>query len=515
MKKTNNKSTDTKALIAFSAISAIGLLFSYSIRFFFVFVDTALFTGVSFGLFIFAVVSTVFLFVNAYLSLKHKERLINKATKIPVILSEIISVLLIIVPIIILIVDPTSLYTVLNLMKKALPIWIVAVLGCFYILVFPNIKNDSLKKAFTYISVICLCFMVYVSIFPVIPYSFTSGPVVFDNGNGAYSVVFATNDTGTGFVEYELNGDTIRIYDENNGRKNGQSTIHSILVDKDILSGNTYKVGSTRLVDELSYGGRNGKTIISEPYQFNDSFSEDINVLTVSDWHTKNSKAMKAVENIPEDYQAVVLLGDCAPGIMGEADVAKYIISFGYDLSGGTMPVIYTRGNHETRGTAASALSDYLGIDQFYYNTSIGKYNVFVLDSCEDKDDSHPEYGGMVDYKNYRSKMVQWLDTFKCDDKANTIVFCHSREIAIEKDLSEKALNKLADLNSTLLVSGHEHKIIYDTNKDIAEFVDGGINSNGNGTYAASMLKLSPDGINILCYDNKGEKAVDENLPWK
>lgn len=107
------------------------------------------------------------------------------------------------------------------------------------------------------------------------------------------------------------------------------------------------------------------------------------------------------------------MLGDCAPALMSEDDIADYILDFAAELSGGSMPVIYVRGNHETRGRAAAELAECIGYNQFYYTTSLGNYDFVVLDSCEDKEDSHPEYGGMVDYQNYRTDMVEWLESLE------------------------------------------------------------------------------------------------------
>lgn len=284
---------------------------------------------------------------------------------------------------------------------------------------------------------------------------------------------------------------------------------------KEHLSGNTYKVGSTRVIDELSYGGRLGKTIESEAYTFNDNFGENINVLSVSDWHTFNKKAETAVKELDEDYQTVVLLGDCSPGLMSENDVVNYILKFSYALTKGTMPVIYTRGNHETRGTEAVNLSSYLGIDNFYYTTSIGDYYFIVLDSCEDKEDSHPEYGGMVDYKQYRTKMVDWLNNIQNNDDRKTIVLSHDKEICIEDNLSKSALSKLNSLNAALLISGHWHTYDFDDSGMIPTLIDGGIDANGKGVYVASLIKLSPDDIKVICTDNKGKNVINESVEWK
>lgn len=517
MKERLNKLLFSKAALSvFTVLSAVGLLLSYSVRYGYVFVDNVIFNNASFIYFIFTILTTVYLFSMLCMKIKNNSRADSRIMKVFAFISEVSGVLLVIYSVVNVITDRgMSLYSLRALLIKALPVWCAVVAGAFFIFIFPQLKNLKSKKIISVVCVLALMFVTYASLFPVSPYSFTSGPAVFDDGNGGYSVVFSTNDIGIGYVDYTFNGKKVRVYDENNGRKNAKNIIHTVKVPKEQLSGNTYKVGSTRVIDELSYGGRLGKTIESDSYTFNDSFGEDINVLSVSDWHTFNKKAETAVKALGEDYQAVVLLGDCAPGLMGEKDVADYIIKFGYDLTGGTMPIIYTRGNHETRGTEAVNLSDYLGIENFYFTTSIGSYDIIVLDSCEDKEDSHPEYGGMVDYKQYRTKMVDWLNNLQNDENNKTIVFSHSKEICIEEDLSDSALNKINALNTSLLVSAHEHIYNFDNSGTIPTLVDGGIDANGSGTFVASLIKLSADNIELICTDDSGNKVIDENVHWK
>lgn len=506
----------TKSLAFFTALSALGLLLSYSVRYGYVFVDAALFENASFIFYLFSILCTAYLFVMLCMKLKNKSCAKSKLMNFFALICEVAGFLLVIYSLIAVITDRgMSIASARALLEKALPIWCAVFGGAFFIFVFPQLKSINFKKAISVVSVCVLLFLTYASLFPVVPYSFTSGPAVFDDGNGSYSVVFSTNDKGTGFIDYTYDGKEIRIYDENNGRKNGQSIIHTVKVPKEQLSQNTYKVGSTRVIDELSYGGRLGKTIESETYTFNDSFGENINVLSVSDWHTFNKKAELATEKLGDAYQAVVLLGDCAPGLMSDRDVVDYILKFASDLTKGTMPIIYTRGNHEIRGTEAIKLADYLGMDSFYFTTSIGDYDIFVLDSCEDKADSHPEYGGMVDYKQYRTEMVNWLNGIENDDNDKTIVFSHAKEICIEEDLSDSALHKIQSINTSLLVSGHEHVYNFDNSGSLPTLVDGGIDSNGNGTYVASLIKLSPNHIEILCIDNDGNNVVNDNIEWK
>jgi hypothetical protein len=57
-----------------------------------------------------------------------------------------------------------------------------------------------------------------------------------------------------------------------------------------------------------------------------------------------------------------------------EQQVVNNIIRFSGDVSGGTKPVLYVRGNHETRGEYAGKLLEALGLDEFYYTAEMGGY---------------------------------------------------------------------------------------------------------------------------------------------
>ena len=500
------------SVAVFTALGALGALCFYSTRYGFVFVDNALFKNFALALFLLAVLGEVCLFTVFALRVHHSSLLPEKLACIMVLFGEVMAVVSLVYPLISLAVDQfMSLSSAWTLCKQALPVWGAVVSVAFFAFVFPAISSGALKKGVAVAAAVILVFISYASIFPVTPYRFTSDPVVFDNGSD-YAVVFSTNVSGTGWLEYTYNGETVRLYDETDGRKNN-SRIHTFRVPKDQLSGSTYRVGATRVIDELTYGGRTGKTIESEPITLQDTFGQNIDVLTLSDWHTKNARAKAAAETLG-DYQALILLGDCSPGLMSQDDVVKYILQFASDLSGGTMPVIYVRGNHETRGPEADNLTTYLGMDRFYFTTTLGSYDLVVLDSCEDKEDSHPEYGGMNDYETYRRNMVSWLETLQPTQK-HTVALCHAPEIAREEDLSAAAFAKLDELGVSLLASGHEHVLDYRTDGRFPVLVDGGQDANGMFTFVASMLHFAPNGIDIVSVDQDGSILLETTAAWK
>lgn len=504
-----SKSTAIICMIA----SAVAVLLNYSFRFGYIFIDNTLFNGFSLGLFVIAVLITALLTTVSVLKMKGSAQCDKKGFKALQAVSEVFAVVFSIVVLVNFIVSGSESTSVaLKLCGEILPFWLAIVGVTSALFIIPAISQKGLKKALSVIMTAVMLFAVYSALFPVTAYKFTSGPVVFDNGE-EYAVVFSTSDNGTAYLEYDYLGETVRLYDEDNGRKKA-GTIHTITVPYEQLSGNTYKVFSTRVIDELSYGGRSGKTIESQSITFNDKFGDDINVLTVSDWHTHNKIAQKASSYLG-DYNAVVLLGDCAPGMMFTQEVEDYLLSFASDLTLGEMPVLFARGNHETRGREAGNLSAYLGIDIFYYTAKLGNYNFVVLDSGEDKKDDHSEYGGMVVYEQNRKQMIDWLTSLENEDNAKTIALSHDKDICIEGDLSQTAHSKLDALNVSLLVSGHYHSAEFFDDSPYPVLVDGGINADGKGTYVASMLSINQDKIDIKSVNSDGDTIISETVYWR
>ncbi len=357
---------------------------------------------------------------------------------------------------------------------------------------------------------------------PLKPFKITSDPLVIDNGS-CYSIVFSTNDNGTAYVEYTFEGKEFKVFDNTGGRLNSDSKIHSISVPYEHLQNNTYTVSSTRIIEEFSYGSRRGKTVSSPEYNFAYNSGDEQTWLVISDWHTMLEDAYKAINYLSEDYDAVILLGDASPGVDFEEQVISNTVEFGGKVSGGTKPVLYVRGNHETRGSYAKELPVALGLEQFYYTADIGPYSFVVLDSGEDKDDSHIEYGGMNDYNTYRADMINWLKGVETKNN-KVIALSHSWEISgVEEELSVTGWSELDRLSTRLLLSGHEHecrllgtndgkeKELKEKYPDIIGYIDGGKTEDG---YIASMLKLDKNGFEIHAVDTRGNNIIKEKFDW-
>ena len=405
-------------------------------------------------------------------------------------------------------------------LKQAAP-WIALVFGAALVLaVLPAVKGIKRAVFSVFAALIVLCGVLW-QVFPVLPYRITSDPLVLDTGAG-YSVVFATNAKGTGFVEYSYEGEQYCLTAEKNGRIIGDRLIHSVHVPYEHLRNNSYSVGSTRVIEEYSYGSRLGNTVKSDVYTFTAPEGDMAEYLLLSDWHSYTDRALQAVSYLG-DYNAVILMGDAAAGMDFEEEAASCIVEFGGRLTGGEMPAIFVRGNHDTRGGFADDLADHLGLETFYYTVNMGDVSFIVLDSGEDKEDSHVEYGGMNAFAENRRETLQWLQDIE-PTGAHKIALSHAWLVSEpEEVLSRAAWDRLDKLGVRFMLSGHEHvcRFLNEENEteaayleaypDMTAYIDGGISGEN---YIASKIIISSKGVHFVALDRSGNTVMHAMKYW-
>lgn len=402
-------------------------------------------------------------------------------------------------------------------LSKALPVIALSGLALF----FPVFGK---KAKITVSAVVLIISAVWVvnEFYPLTPYKITSEPTVIDTSED-YSVVFSTNDIGTGYVEYTFEGQEYKVYDHTAGRLDSDTKIHSVRVPYEHLRNNSYRVGSVRVIEEFSYGSRLGTEVKSEEYTLTYNGSENQTWLVISDWHTMLSEAYRAIDYLGE-YDSVIFLGDSAPNVDYEDDVIKNTLQFMGRISGGEKPAIYVRGNHETRGAYANDLPSALGLDELYYTLDFGPYSFIVLDSGEDKEDSHSEYGGLTAYGDYRKDMVEWLKTAEVNND-KVIALSHAWEISqVENELAVTGWNEIDRMGARIMLSGHSHRCalvdkeqeginqeIFAAHPHMDAYMDGG---KSGKNYIGSMMTVSPEGVEIKAVNNTGEEVFAENFTW-
>ena len=113
----------------------------------------------------------------------------------------------------------------------------------------------------------------------------------------------------------------------------------------------------------------------------------------------------------PQRYDFVLYNGDMVSSFESEERLVNSVIAPSVAQFATQIPLFFSRGNHETRGAAATTYTDYFPTTtaEPYYTFSDGPALFIVLDGGEDKPDSDIEYHDLVRYDNYREREAKWL----------------------------------------------------------------------------------------------------------
>ena len=292
-----------------------------------------------------------------------------------------------------------------------------------------------------------------------------------------------------------------------------------------------YRIVSKEMKDFQPYKVTFGDSIATPWHTFStlDPRREGASIFITSDMHGDAAKLEKLLRLA--DYKtcdAFFYAGD----MMNYMDRPELPFASFIDLSvrlfATSVPFEVVRGNHETRGCLARTFSSYFPKEdgKIYGAYRLGDIMVVMLDSGEDKADSHPVYAGLTDYDAYRAEQAEWLkqlvQTPAYRDARYRIVISHFPLVMPQRNKDEQewkgwedAIRKfLPVLNGTgvdLLVSGHTHRYYY--------FEPG---ADGNdfpvlvqGAYSAARLNVKDGKIHLKVVDTDGktlkETVLDAN----
>jgi len=104
-------------------------------------------------------------------------------------------------------------------------------------------------------------------------------------------------------------------------------------------------------------------------------------------------------------------LGDMMNDPMTEEQVFRNFINPCVEIFASRIPLVFVRGNHETRGTLARSLIDYFPTQsgRYYYSFDHGGVHFLLLDGGEDKADTSKEYSGLAAFEDYLRQETEWL----------------------------------------------------------------------------------------------------------
>ncbi len=292
---------------------------------------------------------------------------------------------------------------------------------------------------------------------------------------GEYQIIFNTVEEGIAWVE--VNGEAFP--DEKDGLMRS-GTVHRAHVPCGTLdAAKRYAVCFRALPERRPYWPQLGETERQE-YAFRPvDWRDGLQIYHLADAHSHVPEAVEAGRFFGDRLDLLVMNGDIPAESKTEKDVlAVFDIAGG--VTGGERPVVFARGNHDTRGKFAPAFPEYIGTDEgrTYFTFRTGGLWGIVLDCGEDKTDDSEEYGGIVRCEPFRRRQSDFLrrvierreKEFDAEGVTLRLAICHvpfmtelmaaaGDKFDIERERYAEWTTLLNGMGIDLMLCGHQHTL--------------------------------------------------------
>ncbi len=198
-----------------------------------------------------------------------------------------------------------------------------------------------------------------------------------------------------------------------------------------------------------------------------------LSIYHISDTHNLEAPVLSAMARFEDAPDLLILNGDI-PNHSGKIEYFDTIYRLSAAITGGEIPVIFARGNHDTRGIYGEVFGEYTPTrnGRTYYTVRLGPVWCLVLDCGEDKPDDHAEYGHTVAFHAFRQAETRWLrqvaqkQEYSAKDIQYRLLICHvpfthilEAPFDIEQELyGEWARLMREEIRPHLSLHGHLHK---------------------------------------------------------
>ena len=279
------------------------------------------------------------------------------------------------------------------------------------------------------------------------------------------------NSTENGILSVNI-GDE-KYYEENTGVLSSEKNYAKIRVPQAALDKEKrYTVAFRKSIKRVAYYSKLGEEQ-TETYKFRPLKKRGtINAYHLADIHGRFEDAKAAARFFGSKLDLLILNGD-----YGEMDVDDNyldICRFSGEVSGGKIPVILVRGNHDCRGKVSEKYTERLTANgkDTYYTFKVGGLRGLALDLGEDKLDDQVEYGGVNDFYSFRRRETAFLKSLKPGKCKPLFAVCHSspafntsrkgdRQFDIEDELYTEWNKELERLGLKFMIIGHFHRTFF------------------------------------------------------
>ena len=334
-------------------------------------------------------------------------------------------------------------------------------------------------------------------------------PTVYVVGD-KYEIIFRTKEKGAAWVLI----DGVRYTDNFGGVVRSSSYTHKVYVDQEILDkAKKYTVVLALIPERPAYFPKTTEYFEKE-FSFRPIPEGDIHAYMLADTHSKVDEPAEAALYFGKDKLDLLILGGDNGNTATDEDSVMTMAKIAAKVTGGEIPVVYMRGNHDTRGEFAEFLSEYVGTDngKTYFPVKLGRASALVLDAGEDKLDSHEAYGDIADYTEFRRDQLEFIKNAKLDGEVK-LVLCHVPFASFDTPFNNVFAEWTEELNKKgidLMLAGHTHALymfgagesrINDTVANFPVCVGSAINRHASGSYVGTAIIISKDEITLRFTD--------------
>ncbi len=328
-------------------------------------------------------------------------------------------------------------------------------------------------------------------------------------------------------------------YDHSNGVLRSAENIHRVTLPMSELDrAGEYTVCIRPIIERKSYWSQTSD-VIEKSFAFRPLPEGDFRAYHVSDAHNRIDGPI-AAGKVFGDIDLLILNGDIVEN-SGNLEHFDTIYAIASALTGGSIPIVFSRGNHDTRGIYAEALERYCPTanGRSYYTFRMGSLWGIVLDCGEDKTDDHEEYGNTMACHGFRQEETEFIrsvvarasEEYAAEGVERRLVVIHRPFTLpckplydIEKDTYGEWRRLVAEeIRPDVLIGGHFHRIEVIRPGDPSingdhpcTIVLGGKPGSGPYTeapwYAGCGYDFTSDGISVTFTDCEGKVLGSEKL---
>ena len=206
-------------------------------------------------------------------------------------------------------------------------------------------------------------------------------------------------------------GDT-EYYDDSNGILRSGKPLHSVEIPQDALDeARAYTVCFRVIIERKPYFPTSEEWV-ELTFSFRPIPAEGpIRIYHIADAHNMEAPVIRVGQYFGDDLDLLILNGDVI-NHSGAIENFNTVYTIASAITGGSRAVIFSRGNHDTRGYFAEEFCNYTPMSTAgkpYFTFRAGPIWAIVLDCGEDKPDTNEEYGHTVCFHPYRLKETEFI----------------------------------------------------------------------------------------------------------